>query len=98
VLGEDEYPAVVMPFQDLGELFHLGDAVIGDIPGPVPGEQRSSGPRISAAPHDQLLEVGWTPDDQVDSGQVVGEDLLIRLILCFLFFSQLDCDLFQPEG
>ena len=87
-----------MPFQDFGEFFHLGNAVICDIHGPVLGDKCSSGPRISAVPHDQLLEVRWPPDDQVDPGQVVGEDLLVCLVLSFLFLGQLDCDLFQPEG
>jgi hypothetical protein len=33
MFSEDEYLALILPFQDLGEFTHLRDAVVSDVPG-----------------------------------------------------------------
>ena len=68
MLGEDEDLAVAMLFKYLGKFPYLRDAVIGYVPGSIPGKQCFSGSRVSAAPHDQLLKVCRTPDGEFDSG------------------------------
>ena len=71
MLSEDEYLTLFMLSQDLGEFPCLRYAVVGYVPGFIPGKERSSGSRISAAPHNQLLEVGWATDGKFDFGEIV---------------------------